>query len=31
MSDAATAPSLVDRFFLEAMSPAFREDPYPYY
>ena len=31
MSDAATTPSLVDRFFLEAMSPAFREDPYPYY
>ena len=31
MSDAATTRSLVDRFFLEAMSPAFREDPYPYY
>jgi cytochrome P450 len=31
MSDAATIPSLADRFFLEAMSPAFREDPYPYY
>ena len=31
MTDAATAPSLADRFFLEAMSPAFREDPYPYY
>ncbi|HEY6984182.1 MAG TPA: hypothetical protein VH499_24780, partial [Reyranella sp.] len=31
MSDATTAISLVDRFFLEAMSPAFREDPYPHY
>lgn len=24
-------PTLADRFFVEAMSPAFREDPYPYY
>lgn len=24
-------PNLADRFFIEAMSPAFREDPYPYY
>ncbi|MBS0221790.1 MAG: cytochrome P450 [Proteobacteria bacterium] len=31
MTGAATAPSQADRFFLEAMSPAFREDPYPYY
>lgn len=31
MTDAATVPSLADRFFLEAMSPAFREDPYPHY
>lgn len=31
MSDAVAVPSQVDRFFLEAMSPAFREDPYPYY
>jgi pimeloyl-[acyl-carrier protein] synthase len=23
--------SLEDRFFIDAMSPAFREDPYPYY
>jgi len=26
-----STPSLADRFFIEAMSPAFREDPYPYY
>jgi cytochrome P450 len=26
-----STPSLADRFFVEAMSPAFREDPYPYY
>jgi cytochrome P450 len=31
MPDAATVASPTDRFFLEAMSPAFREDPYPYY
>ena len=31
MTAAAAAPSLADHFFLEAMSPAFREDPYPYY
>ncbi len=24
-------PSLADRFFIEAMSPAFREDPYAFY
>ncbi len=27
----STRPTLADRFFVEAMSPAFREDPYPYY
>lgn len=27
----STPPTLADRFFVEAMSPAFREDPYPYY
>ena len=27
----STQPNLADRFFMEAMSPAFREDPYPYY
>jgi cytochrome P450 len=26
-----STPSLADRFFVEAMSPAFREDPYPHY
>jgi pimeloyl-[acyl-carrier protein] synthase len=26
-----TGGSLEDRFFIDAMSPAFREDPYPYY
>jgi|FEC22Drversion2_1045045.scaffolds.fasta_scaffold00521_12 cytochrome P450 len=36
MSRSATAPtaitpSMVDNFFLEAMKPAFREDPYPLY
>jgi cytochrome P450 len=31
MSVQTTAPSLADRFFMEAMSPAFRDDPYPYY
>ncbi len=31
MSTAASTPSLADRFFVEAMSPAFREDPYPHY
>ena len=30
MPDAAT-PSLANSFFQGAMSPAFREDPYPYY
>src|SRR5262245_15442340 len=27
----ATRPPLADRLFIEAMSPAFREDPYPHY
>ena len=31
MSKTPSTPSLADRFFVEAMSPAFREDPYPYY
>lgn len=31
MSQSATAPSVADNFFLEAMKPAFREDPYPFY
>jgi cytochrome P450 len=31
MSASPSTPSLADRFFVEAMSPAFREDPYPYY
>ena len=26
-----STPSLADRFFVEAMSPAFRDDPYPHY
>jgi cytochrome P450 len=26
-----TQMSLADRFFVDAMSPAFRDDPYPYY
>jgi cytochrome P450 len=30
-STPTSTPSLADRFFTEAMSPAFREDPYPYY
>ena len=31
MSASPSTPSLADRFFVEAMSPAFREDPYPHY
>ena len=31
MDIAPGTPSLADRFFVEAMSPAFREDPYPHY
>ena len=31
MSTHPSTPSLADRFFVEAMSPAFREDPYAYY
>jgi cytochrome P450 len=31
MSIQTSPPSLADRFFVEAMSPAFREDPYPFY
>ncbi len=31
MPDHAAVPTLADRFFREAMSPAFREDPYAYY
>lgn len=31
MSVQTSTPSLADRFFVEAMSPAFREDPYPFY
>jgi cytochrome P450 len=31
MSQSATAPTMADNFFLEAMKPAFREDPYPFY
>ena len=31
MSQTATAPTMADNFFLEAMKPAFREDPYPFY
>jgi pimeloyl-[acyl-carrier protein] synthase len=31
MSTAPSTPTLADRFFVEAMSPAFREDPYPHY
>src|SRR5882757_5429217 len=31
MSTQASTSSLADRFFVEAMSPAFREDPYPHY
>ena len=36
MSQSATAPTTAslttaDNFFLEAMKPAFREDPYPFY
>jgi cytochrome P450 len=31
MSQPATAPTMADNFFLQAMQPAFREDPYPFY
>ena len=31
MSQPATAATKADNFFLEAMQPAFREDPYPFY
>jgi cytochrome P450 len=31
MSQPATASTMADNFFLEAMKPAFREDPYPFY
>ena len=31
MSQPATKPTMADNFFLEAMKPAFREDPYPFY
>jgi len=31
MSQPATAATKADDFFLEAMQPAFREDPYPFY
>lgn len=31
MPDDLSSSTLADRFFMEAMSPAFREDPYPYY
>ena len=31
MSIQTSTPSLADRFFVEAMSPAFRADPYPFY
>lgn len=31
MSIQTSTPSLADRFFVEAMSPAFREDPYSFY
>jgi len=31
MSQPATATTMADNFFLEAMKPAFREDPYPFY
>jgi cytochrome P450 len=31
MSQLPTAASMADNFFLQAMSPAFREDPYPLY
>src|SRR5262245_66573209 len=30
-SSRTAGPSLADRFFIEAMSPAFRADPYPHY
>lgn len=31
MSTQTSSPSLANRFFMEAMSPAFREDPYVFY
>ncbi len=31
MSQPATTPTMADNFFVEAMKPAFREDPYPFY
>lgn len=31
MSTATSTPTLADRFFIQAMSPAFREDPYVFY
>lgn len=31
MTQPATVPTMADNFFLEAMKPAFREDPYPFY
>ena len=31
MSQPATKPTMADNFFLEAMKPAFHEDPYPFY
>lgn len=31
MSALDATPSLADRFFIEAMAPAFRNDPYPFY
>jgi cytochrome P450 len=31
MPDTLSQPSLADRFFTQAMSPAFREDPYSFY
>src|SRR5262245_9931402 len=31
MSQPATATTMADNFFLQAMQPAFREDPYPFY
>ena len=31
MSQPAPTPTMADNFFLTAMKPAFREDPYPFY
>ncbi len=31
MTQLTTVPTMADNFFLEAMKPAFREDPYPFY